>query len=185
MTSSERLSITPTAPSPSCPACRLAHALLERGSFPLASWRLARLPSRGAPTRVFVFPNPVVAEPPASLWIANLRNMAIDQSWCMPDDIWVEVLRTGWAGYDFNRIQERQFTDSGGAIDGISRSDWISYSQATGIPESLLCTLPWDGLASMWGPSFGPTRARAEAQEIAQALGANQTPSEARRPRKA
>lgn len=185
MMSSELLSITPEAPAPSCPACRLATALLARGSMPLASWRLARLPCPGAPARVFVFPNPVVAEPPASLWIANLRTMAIEQSWCMPDDIWVEVLRTGWAGYDFNRIQERQFTDSGGAIDGISLPDWISYSQATGIPDTLLCTLPWDGLPSMWGASFPPTMARAEALEIAQALGPRRAPSEARRPRKA
>jgi len=184
MTNSEQLTITPTSSCSSCPTCQLAQARLLRGTFPLASWLLVRLPCPSLFARVFVFPNPIVSEPPASLWIANLRTLAIEQSWCRLDDIWVEVLRTGWAGYAFNRIQERQFTDSGGAIDSISLPDWISYSLSTGIPQTLLCTLPWDGLPSMWGPSFGPTRAHSEALDISHALGPHPTSAQ-RKPRKA
>lgn len=141
---------------------RLALATLWRRETLTTDWVLCRLRVGGLPTRVFVLPSANVAQPPASLWLGNLREGALQLSWCEPSDLWCEVVRAGWAGYDFNRIQESIFTASGGAIDGRSLSTWSAYCEQSGLSPELLCALPWDGLPAMWGPGFGPTWSRRE-----------------------
>lgn len=130
---------------------RRARATLTRYATLASEWSLCRLDVPGHAARVFVFPTPAIEQPPASLWIANLRAAALAGSFCLHSDLWSEVVRAGWAGYDFNRIQDRRFSSSGGALDDASRSSWQAYAAASGIAESVLCALPWNGLSSMWG----------------------------------
>lgn len=130
---------------------RSARATLTRHATLASEWRLCRLQAPGAPARVFVFPTPAIEQPPASLWISNLRSASLARSFCLDTDLWSEVVRSGWAGYDFNRIQDRGFSSSGGALDASFYSSWQQYGALAGLHESLLCALPWDGLAAMWG----------------------------------
>lgn len=131
---------------------RFGQAALSRRGELAASWTLARLSVGPTPSRVFVLPTGSALFSPASLWISNLRQSGAEQGFCSLDDVWVETLRSGWASYDFNAIQERSFTLQGGAIEGLRAPHWPEYAAATLLPETLLCALPWDGLAAMWGP---------------------------------
>lgn len=143
-------------------ATRGACGTLLRHKTVAAEWTLCRLSVISQPSRVFVFPSPNVTQPPASLWLGNLRECALDSSWGAPSDLWCEVVCSGWAGYDFNKIQERTFTPTGGAIDGQSTSSWGQYCEESNLPPELLCALPWGGLAAMWGERFWPMIARRE-----------------------
>lgn len=148
-----------------------SEALLWRGQTLCARWRLARLASPNRPARTFALPGPDPAEPPASLWLGNLRDMAVASGWAATSDVWCEVGRAGWGGHDFNRVRERAFSPSGGALEGPSSPSWMAYAEAASIPEELLCALPWEGLAGMWGASFEPTRARRESIVLGLAAG--------------
>jgi hypothetical protein len=130
---------------------RLARATLTRHQTLASEWSLCRLDALGSAARVFVFPTPAIEQPPASLWIANLREAALACGFCLGSDLWTEVVRSGWAGYDFNRIQDRTFSVSGGALDAGSCDSWQEYARSRALAEPLLCALPWQGLASMWG----------------------------------
>lgn len=149
---------------------REASAELTRHGHPSAQWSLRRACMPGAHARVFVFPTANVTQPPASLWISNLRSKALEADWCEPSDIWAEVVRSGWAGYDFTKIQERSFSTAGGALDGSSHPSWSSLCQASGLPETLLCSMDWEGLPSMWGDGFEQAMARRESLAIRSAL---------------
>ena len=126
-----------------------AEILFFRGQTHCACWSLVRLASDdpGIPARTFALPGPDPAEPPASLWLGNLRDIALTHGWAQPTDLWCEVGRAGWGGYDFNRVQERLFSPSGGAMDGVCSPSWQAYAEITHLPEELLCALPWLGLS--------------------------------------
>jgi hypothetical protein len=163
-----------------------ATARLERFSTSCATWTLERLEFRNEPSlsRVFVFPSPAPAEPPAGLWISNLRELALESLWCRPEEPWVEIARFGWAGYSFNALHERSFSSSGGALDGPRDHDWLDFSQRTGIEASALCALDWPGLSGMWGPTHGAMLARREAGAISAATASGKNPSQPKRPKK-
>lgn len=141
-----------------------AEACFWRGQTLCARWSLARLApcAQENPARAFALPGPDPADPPASLWLGNLREMALSHGWAQPADLWCEVGRAGWGGYDFNRVQERRFSTSGGALDGACSTSWQAYAETANLPEELLCALPWLGLPGMWGDSFPLVRARRE-----------------------
>lgn len=163
-----------------------ARARLERFLSPCAHWTLERLEFNKQPglSRVFIFPSPAPAEPPAGLWLSNLRDQALDGSWCRPEEPWVEIARFGWAGYSFNALHERAFSSSGGALDGPRDPSWQEFSLRTGIDATALCALDWPGLSGMWGPGHGAILAEREARAISASAAPGKHAAQPRRPKK-
>lgn len=192
----ERAEIEPgaTGPSPDAaiPGARwaIARAKLTQQGHASARWTLARLsgPASPSPPRIFVLPASPAEQPPATLWIANLREQALSIGWCSPGDVWAEPVRSGWGAYGHNLVRETTFTPQGGAVEGASFDGWDQCCAKTGLDPMLACALPWDGLGPMW-PRFPLEWARREAAILEASLGGRGegagSSSGRRRPKKA
>lgn len=149
----------------------VARARLRRGESVAAQWGLARLSASSGRAHVFAFPGPDPQHPPVSLWLANLRELALASGWCGRADLWGEVAHTGWGSYEFNCVRDWSFSPTGGALEGKLFSSWDAYCGSSELSPDLLCALPWDGLAGMWGAGWTRARALRESRSISEALG--------------